>query len=644
LTQGERRLAAIMFTDMVDYTIMSERNEALALTLLEEHRKMLRPAFARHGGREVKTIGDGFLVEFPSALEAVRCALEIQQLMDKRNQRVPSERKIQLRVAVHLGDVEHRDGDVYGDAVNIASRIQSLTDPGGICITQQVFDHIRNNKEFLTEALGQNQLKNLQTPTQIYSVLPPTDKIRLNKSETLEPRRVAALPLTILSSDHQDEYFADGLTEEIINTLSSIPELRVIARTSVMKYKRVNKSVGEIGRELKVGTILEGSVRKAGSRLRISLQLIDVGSEAPIWAQKYDRELEDVFKIQTEIAERVADALKVQLLKENRTLIERKAPDDIAAYVLYLRGRYYWNKRTKEDLEKAIAYFGEAIRKDPNYALAHAGMADCYTLMGRHLYLPRKEAYPKARDHANKALELNDNLAEAHTSLAAVLTIYDWDWDAAEEHFRRAIHLNPNYSAAHYWHSVLLQTTGNLRESVTAAEKAQALDPLSPVIGMGVVQAYFFSEQYDKAIDECHKYLEMNPREVVAQDYLVHLQVQNGLFEKATEEATRLAEVSERKPETEAHLAYVYAASGKTEEARKVFETSVAESRQGYSNPTIFITVYSILGDQENAFRWAEEALDAGKIAFPALRFSPDLKEFRRDPRYKALLAKAGLQ
>jgi tetratricopeptide (TPR) repeat protein len=264
--------------------------------------------------------------------------------------------------------------------------------------------------------------------------------------------------------------------------------------------------------------------------------------------------------------------------------------------------------------------------------------------MGRHLYLPRREAYSKARDYANRALELNDNLAEAHTSLAAVLTIYDWDWDAAEEHCRHAIHLNPNYAAAQYWHSVLLQTIGSLQESVTAAEKAQALDPLSPVIGMGVVQAYFFSEQYDKAIDECHKYLEMNPREVVAQDYLVHLQVQNGLFEKAAEEAARLVEISDRKAETTAHLAYVYAASGKTEEAKKVFETSVAESRLGYSNPTIFITVYSILGDQDNAFRWAEEALKVGKIAFPALRFSPDLKKFRTDPRYNSLLAKAELQ
>lgn len=638
MTQGERRLAAIMFTDMVDYTTMSEKNETVALALLDEHRGLLRPAFARHGGREIKTIGDGFLVEFPSALEAVRCALEIQQLMYRRNQSVPSERKILLRVAIHLGDVEHRDGDIYGDAVNIASRVQSLADPGGICITQQVFDHVRNNEEFRTVALGQNLLKSVQTPTEVYRVLPPTEDTKLTKSDALEPRRVAALPLAILSSDHQDEYFADGLTEEIINTLSSIPGLNVIARTSVMKYKQATKSVGEIGRELKVGTILEGSVRKAGDRVRITIQLIDVGSEAPIWAQKYDREIEDVFRIQTDIAERVAEALKVQLLRDSRKLIEQKAPEDIGAYVLYLRGRYYWSKRTKGDLEKAMSYFEEAIRKDPNYALAHAGMADCYTLMGRHLYLPRNEAYSNAKQYANRALELNGNLAEAHTALAAVLMIYNWDWDEAEGHFQHAIHLNPNYANAHYLHSVLLQTIGHLQESIVAAEKAQALDPLSPVIGMGVVQAYFFSEQYDRAIDECRRYLDMNPREVVAQDFLVHLQVQIGQFEKAKEEVSRLVEISERKAENLAHLAYVSALSRKTEEAKKLFETSLAESKLGYSNPTIFITVYSILGDQDNAFRWAEEALDAGKISFPSLRFSPDLKKFRTDSRYYSLL------
>jgi adenylate cyclase len=644
LLEGQRRLAAIMFTDMVDYTRLSEKDEPLALSLLDEHRRLLRQVFPKHGGREVKTVGDGFLVEFASALEAVRCALDIQKLLYTRNQKVPSENRIMLRVAVHLGDVEHRDGDIYGDAVNIASRVQELADPGGVCITQQVFDHIRNNREFQTKSLGQSQLKNVQTPLEIYRIEPTTTGSSSAPQNTFEPRRVAALPLTILSSDQQDEYFADGLTEEIINTLSSLPGLRVIARTSVMKYKQGKKSVSEIGRELRVGTILEGSVRKAGGRVRVTVQLIDVASEAPIWAQKYDRELKNVFEIQTDIAEQVSDALKVQLLRENRRLIEKKAPEDIAAYVLYLRGRYYWSKRTKVDLDKAIAQFEEAVQKDPGYALAYAGLADCYTLMGRHRYLPGDEVFPKARGYAERALGLNDNLAEAHTSLAAVLLNYDWDWKAAEEQFRRAIELNPNYATAHYWLSLLLLTTGRLQEAVSEAERAQALDPLSSVVGAGVVEAYFFQEQYEKAIEECNRYLEMDPSFIVARDFLVHLHVQKRAFREAENQARRLVETSERKAEAIAHVAYVFAVSGRVEEAKKLFEEIMADPKLDYSNSTIFIIVYSILGDQDGAFRWADEAMDTGKIAFPSLRFSPDLGDFRADARYSSLLAKARLQ
>jgi tetratricopeptide (TPR) repeat protein len=225
---------------------------------------------------------------------------------------------------------------------------------------------------------------------------------------------------------------------------------------------------------------------------------------------------------------------------------------------------------------------------------------------------------------------------------------YDWDWDAAEEQFRHAIHLNPNYATAHYWHSVLLQTKGRLKESVAAAERAQVLDPLSGVIGMGVEQAYYFSGQYDKALDECRKYLEMNPDFVVAHDFLIHLYVQNGSFEKAAEHAQRLVDISERRAEAMAHLAYVYAASGETEKAKKLLETSIADPKAdpelGFSNPTIFIAVYSILGDQDNGFLWAEKAFKSGKISFPTLRFSPDLKRFRADPRYKSLLERASLQ
>ena len=294
LSESKRRLAAIMFTDMVDYTSLSEKNEVLALSLLEEQRKLLRPVFGKHSGREIKTLGDGFLVEFSSALEAVRCGLDVQFLMNTRNQAVSAEQRIMLRVAIHLGDVEHRDGDVYGDAVNVASRIQSLAEPGGVCITQQVFDHVRNSDEFRVEALGEARLKNVRSPFEIYRVLPAEAKLVSTKGPLTDHLRIAALPLAIISSDSQDEYFANGLTEEIINTLSSIPALRVIARTSVMRYKEAKKTAAEIGRELNVGTILDGSVRKAGNRVRIAVQLIDVTSEEPIWAENYDRELEDV--------------------------------------------------------------------------------------------------------------------------------------------------------------------------------------------------------------------------------------------------------------------------------------------------------------------------------------------------------------
>lgn len=630
-----------MFTDMVDYTGLSEKNEPLALALLEEHRQLLRSIFPRHGGREVKTLGDGFLVEFGSALEAVRSAIDIQQLVKDRNQKVTPEKKILLRIGVSLGDIEHRDGDIYGDAVNVSSRVQELAAPGEVCITQQVYDHIRNNQEFKTFSMGQNQLKNVQTPTEIYKVEPFTGEVV--QSDILEPQRIATLPLTSLSSDQQDEYFADGLTEEIINTLSSISGLKVIARTSVMKYKQAKKSVGEIGRELRVGTILEGSVRKAGSRLRVTVQLIDVTSEAPMWAQKYDMEMRDVFGIQTDIADRVADALKVKLLRENRTLIENKAPEDIAAYVLYLRGRYYWSKRNKPDLEKAITLFEEAIRKDPSYALAYAGLADCYTLMGRHRYLPARDVFPKARRYSEKALDLNDRLAEAHTSLAAVLLNYDWEWKEAEYQFRRALELNPNYATAHYWLSLLLLTIGRLEEAVSEAEKAQALDPLSPVVGGGIVQVYFFKEEYDKAIDECKKYLEMDPSFIIARDYLVHLYVHSRNFKEAEIEARRLIADSERKAEAVAHLPYIFAASGRIEEAKKEFEKITPVHEEDYSNSTILITVCAMLGDLNNAFSFAEEAIDAGKISFPSIRFSPDLKSFRSDERYGALLTKANL-
>lgn len=642
MSQSERRLASIMFTDIAGYTALSEANEALALSLLEEHRQLVRPIFAKHGGREVKTLGDGFLVEFASALEAVRCAIEVQESMHAHNQQLSTERRIQLRVAVHLGDVEHRDGDVYGDAVNVASRIHELADPGGICVTGQVFENIRNHKEFRTVPLGRHSLKNMSLPIEAYKVLLPGEK-GVPGASPLEPNRIAVIPLDMLSSDQQDEYLADGLTEEVINTLSSIAGLKVIARTSMMKYKGANKGAAEIARELNVGTVLEGSVMKAGDKIRVTMQMVDAKTDEPVWAQKFDRKLKDVFAIQTDIAKKVAEALKVRLLKDQRALIERKAPENIDAYVLYLRGRYHWGKRNEEDLKKAIGYFEEAVKKDPNYTLAYTGLADCYTLMGRHLYLPADEAFSKARECANRALQIDDSLAEAQTSLAGILINYDWDWRGAEERFRRAIQLNPNYATAHHWYSVLLMTMGRLNEAVEESEVAHVLDPLSPVVSMGLVQAYLFAGRYDEAIDECKRHLDMHPGLAVAHDFLIHLYVQKGAFGEASREADTLGKVSDRKAEAMAHKAYVEAAQGWKGEARKLIEEIDDGPGTEYSNPTVFITVWSMLGDNDRAYEWAGRALEEGKVAFPSLRLSPDLVAFRSDPRFEKLLKGAGL-
>ena len=307
---GERRLSAIMFTDVVGYTSLTQKNEALALRLLQGHERLLRPIFRKHHGKEVKTVGDSFLVEFASALEAVECAGDVQNSMRELNSTLNPNERFMLRIGIHVGDVVHSRGDVYGDAVNVASRIESLAEPGSVCISQQVYDHVRTKSEVATVYLGKQQLKNVDLPVDTYRVVLPWEKKPPPAPPAASSHRVAILPLTNISPDPNDEYFSDGMTEELISAVSKVGELRVISRTSVMKYKGAGKTVGEIARELNVGAVLEGSVRKAGARLRITMQLIDVKSDEHLWSQSYDRNLDDVFAIQDELAQTIVTTLR----------------------------------------------------------------------------------------------------------------------------------------------------------------------------------------------------------------------------------------------------------------------------------------------------------------------------------------------
>src|SRR5215212_11509022 len=315
--KSKRWLATIMFTDMVSFTAITQRDEILAMDPLEEQRRLVRSLVAQHKGREVETIGDAFLIEFVNSLDAVNCAVAIQSALKETNAERPEDKKIWLRIGIHLGDIIHTGTKIAGHAVNIASRIEPLAAPGGICITGQVYASVLSKVEYQFESLGLPVLKNVSTPIEVFRIAGYGQSVGFMPGESgFQKGRVAILPFTNMSPDAADEYFADGMTEEMISSVSKTKGLRVIARTSVMRYKGVSKPIAEIGRELEVGSVLEGSVRKAGDKLRITVQLINTSTEEPQWSQEYDREIRDVFAIQSDIAQKVARALRVHMLGE----------------------------------------------------------------------------------------------------------------------------------------------------------------------------------------------------------------------------------------------------------------------------------------------------------------------------------------
>jgi len=636
----QRRLAAVMFTDIVGYSSLTQKNERLALELLEEHRKLVRPIVARHNGREIKTMGDAFLIEFGSALEATQCAIDLQKTLHDHNQQSTVERRVHLRIGIHLGDVLQRQSDVLGDAVNIASRIEPLAEADGICISEQVFDQIRNKIDCPIENLGLLQLKNIDYPIDVHKILWEKDE---TASVSLDRKRIAVLPFLNISPDPNDACFADGLTEELIARLSTISGLKVIARTSIMRFRGTTKSVGEIGKELKSGTVLEGSVRKAANRLRVTAQLIDTTTEEHLWVQNYDRQLEDVFAIQTEVAQNVSDNLQMQLLSEERQHIEKKPTGDISAYTFYLKGRYYWNERSREALEKAIKYFGEAIRRDPGFALAYAGLADSYIVLVDHEHLPPSEGYPKAKQAAKKALELDETLAEAHTSLGTILS-REWDWRGAEEEYAKALRSNPNYATAHHWYSIHLLWFGRLDEAIRELKIAEELDPLSPMIRSYGALVYLAARQYDSAMKEIDTALELDPNFLPAHDNRIDVYLAKSMYKEALAEAELvLPHLQPLTTALKAEVGSYYVRMGRIEEAKRLLrecEDASAHERAEDVGPHYLAAIHYKLGNKDRAFEWLEKAFEARTITPFQVKLSPYFDEMTSDPRFDELLKK----
>ncbi|UCH09125.1 MAG: hypothetical protein JSU61_07720, partial [Fidelibacterota bacterium] len=430
-----RKLAAIMFTDIVGFTTLMGEDESRALALVQKNRGYQKELIGQHNGEWLKEMGDGTLSSFGSAVEAVDCARAIQVgLRDDPD--------LTLRIGIHVGDVVYEEGDIFGDGVNVASRIEPLAEPGGICLSGRVYDDIRNKPDVEAVLLGEKQLKNVKHPIKVYALksdgLPVPEVVLSAIAEDNDLQSIAVLPLVNLTGSGEDEWFADGMTEALITSLARISALKVISRTSVMPYKKSSKSLPQIAAELGVRTVLEGSVLKAGTRVRITAQLIEARTDRHLWADEYDRDLTDILALHSEVSQAIAREVNASLTPEEEAGLRETKPVHPEAYQLYLRGLQKMNLWEERGLKIGVDYHRRVLEIDPGYAPAWAELANCYTKLCLFGYASPQESHPKAKEAALRALELDPKLGDGHAALGAIKMHFEWDWGSLEEHFRQS--------------------------------------------------------------------------------------------------------------------------------------------------------------------------------------------------------------
>ena len=629
-----------MFTDMVGYTSSTQTDEARTLELLQQQQELVRPIISTHHGREIKSTGDGFLVEFDSALRATQCAVDIQRRIYERNAQtglVP----IQLRIGIHLGDVEQRGTDILGDAVNIAARIEPIAEPGGVCVSGAVREQVWNKIPDKLEKLPPQALKGLQISMDIYRVVLPATGKETDLASSA-PTGIAVLPFTNISPDPKDEYFADGLTEELITVLSRFRELRVISRTSVMQYKATSKSVSQIGTELAVVSILEGSVRKAGSRLRVTAQLIDARSDRHLWAETYDRELNDIFAVQAEIAKQVAEALKVELGATGDARLGAKRSVRPDSYIAYLKGRTLLHGVSKASLEAAKDQFELAISLDSHNAAAHAGLAMTLGMLGIwHTDPSLTDWVDHNRRLAIRAIELDPNLAEAHLVLAMIFS-RDYERNSAEKEFKRALSLDPSLALAHFLYAQLLASEARVDEALREFALAEAADPLWTHHLWVFAWLLILVGRLDEALVKLQKIGELEPSGWMHHLGLARYHLARSDLERAVKEI-QLYEERVTEPRWKPIIrAWGYAISGEKEKARALLrrEEALPEFGQIPINSAIICVE---LGDLEECFRWLDKGFRSHNLPIWIFRLDPRTARARGDPRFQALLEKLKL-
>src|SRR6266849_3477090 len=463
---------------------------------------------------------------------------------------------------------------------------------------------------------------------------------RQSEAATVSNKSIAVLPFDNLSGDPQNAYFSEGVQDEILTRLAKIAELKVISRTSTQRFKSAPNDLRQIAQQLGVANILEGSVQKANDQVRVNVQLINALTDAHLWADTYDRKLTDIFAVETEIAKTVADVLQAKLTGSEQHVIAARPTANAEAHQLYLKGRFFWNKRTGSDLKKSIDYFEQASAADPNYALAYAGVAEAYALLPGYSAGTPRDCYPKAKAAAKKALELDETLAEAHTTLAMAIWLYDFDSSLATREFQRAIELNPNYATAHHWFSLGLASLGRFDDAIAEGKRAVELDPLSLVINADLGADYYLARRYDEAIAQQRKTLEMDPGFYYAHFILGEALAAKGAFEPAIEEY-RKAHALDDDPWVLGLLGHAYASSGNKTEALKILDQLKELSTQRYVSAYSFAILYLGLGEKQEALRWLEQSYqDRAGSDIAWIRVYSLLDPLRGDPRFEALAEK----
>ena len=638
---GSRQLAAVMFTDMVGYTALMQQDEQKARTRRDRHRKVLERLIAANQGNVLQYFGDGTLSVFDSAFLAVKCALEIQTELRR-------EPEIPVRIGLHVGDIVYEDSGVYGDAVNVASRIEAISIPGGVLFSSKVFDDIKNHPQFKSEQLGAFNFKNVNRPVEVFALTNP--ELAIPTAEDLQGkvpaaiRRIAVLPFVNMSGDTDNEYFSDGMTEELINAFTKVEGLDVTSRTSSFAFKGKNQDIREIGRQLNVDTILEGSVRKAGNRVRITAQLINTSDGYHLFSETYDRNLEDIFAIQDEIALEITDKLTYRLKgSEPRKELVKSRTDNLEAYNIYLRALYHWNRFTPADHRKAMSLLEESIRLDPGFAAAYSLLSSCYGVLGSTGTMLPHVAYPKSREYADKALELDPELAETYISLAIMNIFYYWDCAAADKALKKALEMKPGSGYIHKAYGMCLKAWDKQEEAHKEFELAVSLDPLSVMIRGQLAFSHFCLERYDEALAEIDRGLAIDPQHQWTLDLKGWCHLMKGENDKAIEMFLLCQELAGDDERGSASLGHAYARLGREAEARECLERLKKRQEKGNSEmlDMDFVTIYTGFNDLDNAFPHFQNMVNARLGGVSWIRHHPAYANFRADPRYQGTLDRA---